>query len=220
MCPYEIMESPSEIETIVMYDRIWRNAPAIRFTQVIHEYLLGKSLPGQPANWLLVAQGLRFRDWRDSPGEGVRIAHRNYKVFMREYERMIGDRAGAIPPGFLISTIGEVTAVNPNLALSILRMVKDRGGGLECPLHLARAYRDCGLDRHALDACQEAVQLAPHSAAARLALGFLMFESRLDGWRDYLALGIKKAEAMSGFNVDHRELRRAASLLSGGREGS
>ena len=100
MCPYEVMESPApnpsdgfsvqdHIESITMYDRVWRNKPAVRFAGAIHEHLLGKGMRlGQPPNWFLVAQGLRLRDWRDSPGLGVRIAHRNYKVFMREYERM------------------------------------------------------------------------------------------------------------------------------------
>ena len=136
MVPYEIMESftPNplygfsaldHIHTITMYDRIWRNKPAIRFAQAIHEYPTGKGfLPDGQPNWFMVAQGLRFRDWRDSPGNGVRLSHRNYKVFMREYERLSSAKA-EISPIFLLSTIGEVTEANPNLALSLLRMARE-----------------------------------------------------------------------------------------------
>jgi glycosyltransferase involved in cell wall biosynthesis len=227
MCPYEIMECPSRmIEAIVMYDRIWRNRPAIRFTQPIHEWLLGKGAsPGRPPNWFMVAQGLRFRDWRDSPGGGVRIAHRNYKVFMREYEvleyqeRMEGTRL--MSPGFLLSTIGEVTEANPSLALSLLRMARERDPGQEHDfsyhLNLGKAYAAGGLDLHALGSFREAVRLSPHSASAHLALGFQMFRSgshREQEWIDRLETGLAEAHARSGFNVDHRELRRAASLLS------
>ena len=221
MCPYEIMESPTQIETIVMYDRLWRNKPSIRFAQAIHECLLGKGkTPANQPNWFMVAQGLRLRDWRDSPGEGVRIAHRNYKVFMREYERMVAARM-EISPGFLLSTIGEVTAANPNLALSLLRMARERDPEQEHDfsyhLNLGRAYAAGGLDQHALGSFQEAVRLCPHSASTHLALGFQMHASgshpELE-WLDRLAMGRAKAHIMSGFNVDHREIRRATALMA------
>ena len=216
MCPYEIMESPTQVETIVMYDRLWRNKHSIRFTQAIHEYLLGKA---GHLNWFMAAQGLRFRDWRDSPGEGVRIAHRNYKIFMWEYERMVAARM-EMSPGFLLSTIGEVTEANPNLALSLLRMARERDPEREFDfgyhLALGRAYAASGLGQHALHHFQEAVRLEPNSVSAHLALGFHMFGSgshcRVE-WIDRLTTGLAKAHAMSGFNVDHRDLRRATALI-------
>jgi glycosyltransferase involved in cell wall biosynthesis len=222
MCPYEIMcpcegmASSAEIETITMYDRIWRYKPAIRFAGAIHEYLTGKGASwGKPPNWILTAQGLRFRDWRDSPGEGVRIAHRNYKVFMREYE------TATLSPGFLLSTIGEVTAANPHLALSFLRIAREHDPELEYDfsyhLNRGRAYAACGLSQHALISFQEAVRLCPHSASAHLALGFQMRESGCGceaEWIDRLTTGLAKAQTMSWFNVNHGDLRRATALIA------
>ena len=233
MCPYEVMESPippadslspipieDRIRTITMYDRIWRNKPSIRFAQPIHEGLTGKgSLPDGQLNWFMVAQGLRFRDWRDSPGDGVRLAHRNYKVFMREHERLAAAKV-EISPAFLLSTIGEVTEANPNLALSLLRMARDLNPKLEQDasyhLSLGKACDRSGLGQHAIGSFKEAVRLAPHSASAHLALGFCLFESGNDRWKwiEHLKTGIAEARARSGFNVDHRDLGRAETMIA------
>jgi tetratricopeptide (TPR) repeat protein len=204
-----------------MYDRIWRNRPSIRFTQAIHEHPTGKGFrPGGQPNWYMVAQGLRFRDWRDSPGEGVRIEHRNYKVFMKEYERLTAARA-EISPAFLLSTIGEVTDANPNLALSLLRMARVQDPKLvkdsSYHLSLGYAYDRSGLDQHALGAFREAVELAPHSASAHLLLGFCLSgsgENRRE-WAGHLETGIEEARARSGFNVNHRDLSMATAMLAG-----
>lgn len=231
MCPYEVMEpfipnplygfsAKDHIHTITMYDRIWRNKSVIRFVQPIHEYLDNKGFhPDGMPNWFMVAQGLRFRDWRDSPGNGVRLNHRNYKVFMREYEKLVAAKA-EISPAFLLSTIGEVTDVNPNLALSLLRMARDLNPRLEDDfsyhLSLGKAYDRSGLDRHALEAFRESVKLAPHSASARLALGFCLFEAGCDRreWFGHLDMAISEAKSRSGFNVDHRDLGRATDMLA------
>ena len=229
--PYEIMESftPNplygfsaldHIHTITMYDRIWRNKPSVRFAQAIHEWPTGKGfLPDGQPNWFMVAQGLRFRDWRDSPGNGVRLNHRNYKVFMREHEKLVAAKA-EISPAFLLSTIGEVTDANPNLALSLLRMARDLNPRLEDDfsyhLSLGKAYDRSGLDRHALEAFRESVKLAPHSASARLALGFCLFEAGCDRqeWFGHLDMAISEAKSRSGFNVDYRDLGRATDMLA------
>ena len=175
---------------------------------------------GQPPNWFLVAQGLKFRDWRDSPGLGVRIAHRNYKVFMREYERMESDRM-EISPAFLLCTIKEVIEANPNFALSLLRMARERDPGQEYDfgyhLNLGRAYAKSGLDSHAVHAFREAARLCPHSPSAHLALGFQLFESGSHHkweWIDQLTTGLAKAHIMSMFNVGHGELRRARAMIA------
>ena len=226
-CPYEICETLGEnvsrpsnppLETISMYDRIWRNKPTIRYTQEIHEYLTGKG-PGPDGrpNWFMVAQGLRFRDWRDSPGVGVRIARRNYKVFMREYERRVAaDRD--MTPSFLLSTIGEVMEADPNFALSLLCVMSTRSPKLLGEvgyLHsLGRAYAKNGLDQHALDTFEAAAKLAPSSPSILLDLGFLEFSVGLPAWKEHLTAGIAKTRIAGGFGVDHRELRRAASLLA------
>lgn len=226
-CPYEICEIPGEgasprpaspaLETISMYDRIWRNRSHIRYTQEIHEYLLGKEAdPSGRPNWFAVAQGLRFRDWRDSPGTGVRIPHRNFKVFMREYERRVAAKMD-LTPSFLLSTIGEVTEANPNFALSLLRMAEERDPKLHLDagyLHsLGRTYAKNGLDQHALGALKEATKLSPSSASILLDLGFQELRMGLPSWKGHLTGGIVKARIAGGFNVDHRELRKAAKLL-------
>jgi hypothetical protein len=59
-----------------------------------------------------------------------------------------------------------------------------------------------------------AVALDPGSATARLSLGLLRHGLGHDGWREDLAAGIARATVMSGFNVDHRDLRRAVALLA------
>ena len=228
MCPYEIMDASGETETITMHDRLWRNRPSIRFDRPIHEHLLGKCIsPSGRPNWLMAARGLGFRDRRDSPGAGVRIAHRNLKVFMREFERLEAAGIG-MDAGFLMSTIGEVTEADPGLALWILDTVRAREPGREMdPSHqlaLGRAHAGCSMnegsrdsvyhDESALEAFARAVALDPGSSTARLSLGLLRHGLGHDGWREDLAAGIARATVMSGFNVDHRDLRRSMSLLA------
>ena len=164
-----------------------------------------------------MAQGLRFRDWRDSPGSGVRIPHRNFKVFMREYERRVAARLD-LTSSFLLSTIGEATEANPNFALSLLRMAKENDPRLLSDagyLHsLGRAYAKNCLDQHALDTFEDAAKRAPSSASILLDLGFQKFSMGRPGWGKHLSEGIEKAHLAGGFNVDHRELRKAANLLA------
>jgi glycosyltransferase involved in cell wall biosynthesis len=93
----------------VLYDRAWRNTPESRFRQAIHEYLwFGDGLQEGLTNLGTV------RDHRDAVG-ACRVPNRNYKVFLAEYERRVG--AGEeLDPVFLGSTLGEVEAVDPELA--------------------------------------------------------------------------------------------------------
>jgi glycosyltransferase involved in cell wall biosynthesis len=227
MCPYEIMGEDGGIQVINMHDRLWRNRPSIRFERVMHERLLGKGYPDGRPNWLMLARGLRIRDRRDSTGKGVRIAHRNFKVFMREYERL---EAGGVrmDTGFLLSTIDDVTVANPSLALWILQMVQarepHRSKDPSFLVDLGRAHVEitgqCGMDERLYHAGMAeadfagAVALDPGSATARLSLGLLRHGLGHDGWREDLAAGIARATVMSGFNVDHRDLRRAVALLA------
>lgn len=80
--PYEIMDGQGNPEWLSMYDRIWRCNSGHRWKQPMHEYLGGKT----GGNTMFVPGGLAVRDWRDSPGEGVRIAHRNLKVLLHTWE--------------------------------------------------------------------------------------------------------------------------------------
>ena len=82
--PYEVYDGKGNLFWLSMYDRLWRRGSGLRWTMPFHEYLHDKTT----ANFVYTPFGLRVRDWRDSPGVGVRIAHRNLKVLLREYEHM------------------------------------------------------------------------------------------------------------------------------------
>jgi len=104
-CPYEVMDpATKEPDHVTMYTRIWRNKPEIRFREACHENVdyLRKS---DGSNWRLVEGGLAFRDWRDSPGDGVSVANRNYKVLLHEYERL--EEEGEEPSTHLLAYLAE-----------------------------------------------------------------------------------------------------------------
>jgi glycosyltransferase involved in cell wall biosynthesis len=123
-CPYEVVYESVAQEGVgkcedgrdgkrvekVLYDRAWRNSPDTRFRQAIHEYLVyGEGLQEGLTNLGTV------RDHRDATGVGCRVPNRNYKVFLAEYERRlcVGEE---LDPVFLMSTIGEVEILDPELA--------------------------------------------------------------------------------------------------------
>jgi glycosyltransferase involved in cell wall biosynthesis len=122
-CPYEVVvesagQAKPELRGVgrdgrwvekVLYDRVWRNATEIRFRQAIHEYLSF----GSPWQEGLTNLGTT-RDHRDAAG-ACRVPNRNYKVFLAEYERRLA--AGEeLDPTFLMSTIGEVEVLDPELS--------------------------------------------------------------------------------------------------------
>ena len=164
VCPYEIMGvipvnsylHPTGIEMITYQDRMWRNKPSIRFYLPLHERLTGRgTLPNGQANWLLTAAGLRFRDWRDSAGLGVRIKHRNFKVLLAEQERLVA-RGEQLDPTSLYDLGCEAIHADPGFALDILGQVP--GAISSCPgregawhemesqwnKDMARAHLACG----------------------------------------------------------------------------
>ncbi len=103
-CPYEVMDpATKERDHVTMYTRLWRNKPEIRFREVCHENVDYLRRP-DVSNWRIVS-GLTFRDWRDSPGAGARVAHRNYKVLLREYERIAS--SGGVPSPHLLVYLAE-----------------------------------------------------------------------------------------------------------------
>lgn len=75
--PYEIYDEGKPV-FLSMQSRLWRRGAHTRWVQPMHEYLRGML----DDRCLHVAQGIRIRDWKDSPGEGVRIQHRNLKVML------------------------------------------------------------------------------------------------------------------------------------------
>jgi hypothetical protein len=157
-CPYEICDGKGEVTWLSMYDRLWRRrsrvSPPLRWVQPCHEMLAGKTAQSV----LYAAQGLRVRDHRDSPGDGVRIAHRNLKVLLWSYEN--GERRlhhGAGRTGYSMAhahlvesfTLAhEAAEVLPELAHELLIGVmmglgsSDPGMRADCLYHLGRVYEE------------------------------------------------------------------------------
>jgi glycosyltransferase involved in cell wall biosynthesis len=121
-CPYEVVHAAGQsgvgrfevgrdgkLVEKVLYDRVWRNIPEIRFRQAIHEYLwFGGDLQEGLTNMGTV------RDHRDLTGS-CRVPNRNYKCFLAEYERRLAVGED-LDSTFLLSTISEVEALDPELA--------------------------------------------------------------------------------------------------------
>lgn len=80
--PYEIYDGRGNLHWLSMYDRMFRRQGA-RWVMPFHEYLHGKDA----RSTIYASGGLRVRDWRDSPGDGVRVAHRNLKVLLWNWEK-------------------------------------------------------------------------------------------------------------------------------------
>jgi len=219
LCPYEVMISNThDAEILTFQDRIWRNKPTIRFTQIMHERLSGKGLlPNNETNWIFAAGGLRFRDWRDSAGNGIRIAHRNYKVFLTEYERLEA-RNEKMDPLSMFNMGDEAIEADPNFAVSLLKESwgdELRNMGMEPSYHynLGRAYHACGIVDHAEDSFKKAVEVSSDSAMSLLALGLLEWELCSRGWRDTLVAALKAIDKQFLYNVRLSDLRKAEELL-------
>ena len=161
-CPYEICDGSGNVTWLSMYDRLWRrwgqgHAP-LRWVQPCHEMLAGKTA----GSVLYAAQGLRVRDHRDSPGEGVRIEHRNLKVLLWNYEN--GERRhyhGAARTGYSMAyahlverfTLAhEAAEVLPDFAndllCGVIQVLGDSDPGMlsDCYYHMGRAYEARGSD--------------------------------------------------------------------------
>jgi hypothetical protein len=188
--PYEVCDGRGEVEWLSMYDRMWRRAPSggspsMRWTVPFHEYLNHKT----PQNTVYAPQGLRVRDWRDSPGEGVRIEHRNLKVLLWNWERggrRLDTSSGDIQAGrpgelqycdyrsSLVETFTlahEAVQVFPEFARTLLEYVvrrlpvDDVGMLSDCYYHLARALEQLGDHVGAMAEYEVADETSPHTQA-------------------------------------------------------
>ena len=165
-CPYEICDGRGNVTWLSMYDRLWRrvsgrrgygkHGPGLRWVQPCHEMLSGKDVN----NVVYAAQGLRVRDHRDSPGAGVRVAHRNLKVLLWNYENGESRQYhGAGRTGYstahahLVETFTlahEAAEVLPEFALELLAFVMKKLGDsdplmlADCHYHAARALETRG----------------------------------------------------------------------------
>lgn len=116
--PYEVMETPDDIEYVTLYTRLWRNVPGVRFREVCHENVdWCRRLDA--SNWTIAGRGLTFRDWRDCRGDGARVPHRNLKVLLRQYRRHQVE--GTRPSPHLLAYLADESAeVLPGLALQVV----------------------------------------------------------------------------------------------------
>lgn len=116
-CPYVVMDGWGEALWVEMYTRIWRNRPRTRFRGACHEnvdWLRGAEFPRE-ANWLMVPQGLSFRDHREAPRHPLR----NLKVLLRELERL--ETTSERPTAHLaLYLAAEAARPWPSLAIEVL----------------------------------------------------------------------------------------------------
>jgi len=213
VCPYEIVGQDSCLEIVTYQDRLWRNKPSVRFHLPLHERLSGR----RDGNWLISAAGLRFRDWRDSAGMGVRIAHRNFKVLLAARERLVA-RGGDLEPPSLYDLGNEALGVDPEFALGMFDLVRDvfasrREDAALWHKDVARARQSAGDLDGALSAYRASIEIHPRMAASWLGLGLLEHEMGQDGWEDDLESAIRIADETGRFNVSLPDLAGARGLL-------
>ena len=177
--PYEIYDGQGNYFWLSMYDRLWRRQSGLRWSQVCHEYLNGKTAE----NTLYVPSGLRVRDWRDSPGQGARIAHRNLKVLLFNHER---DSRRSVPVTewsaqefvFRFTLAHEAVEVFPKLAYELLdscieylwlagspESPPDKTMLSDCYYHLGRLAEFQGDVDVALASYEKADEFNPHLQA-------------------------------------------------------
>lgn len=181
-CPYEIFDGRGAIAWLSMYDRMWRRVPTdggkpLRWERTNHEYLLGKT----EKNTLYTAQGLRVRDWRDSPGVGVRVNHRNIKTLLLEQESI---KTGSVG-GFtnedcvcdllrLFTLAHEAVDLFPEYAIGLFKEISTRVDSSDvamlsdCLYHTGRALEVMDMPLAAVRSYEEANALSPHVQALLL----------------------------------------------------
>lgn len=211
MAPYEVMDN-GQVDRVEMYTRIWRNSPAIRFREVLHENVDHVRRP-DGSNWLMAPGGLMFRDWRDSPGAGVRPVHRNFKVLLHEYERL--KREGEVPGRHLLLYLAEegIDAL-PELSLQVLGEIGVMTEDDRTWYHVISAR--C-LDRlgRPMDAVEE-YAIASSRGHRRAALLLAMLKQRLgiSSWREALQAEIPRCQQrLYPFGASNKELAQARQLL-------
>jgi hypothetical protein len=191
-CSYEVADGRGDVDHVELYTRLWRNKPKIRFREVCHENVDWCRKHDVP-NWLAVPSGLAFRDHHDSPGRGTRLAHRNLKVLLREYEHL--ETVGGRPSAHLVMYLAQETArVLPDLAqeaLAWMATLVDELDRAEAAWY--HAVRGEQLEASGdVDAALAAYSLAAQGGFDRSALLHARLLHRLgrDGWCEALATAI------------------------------
>jgi len=209
-----------------MYARLWRRNQ-IRWAQPMHEYLT----PVLPQNTLFVAQGLRVRDWRDSPGDGVRLTHRNLKVLLHDWENgerktlssaeelhaydvykftLAHEAAEVFPSWCRVIHLGLM----PHFAKNDHNMLSD------CHYHLGRSFEAERNFKAAVEAYLAADEVVPHTQALLCALRALECDDEV---KDFMLAGQLREKILTRtgmgsqdplpFNCDLKLLRKLRTQL-------
>ena len=221
MSPYETMSTPNGAslapEHTSLYTRLWRHSDAIRFAEVCHENIDHARQP-DGSNWLIAHNGLVVCDWRDSTNP--RAPHRNYKILLREYERLMEENE--LPSRHLLFYLGEEgIEPDPMFVITVLLPLigseeRDLGLSLEdriwSYLIEGRCWSKMEHVNLATSAFEQAVLLG--SSRALLLLGMLRFKAKMDGWRADLenSLGVCERK-MWPFGASRTEIETARSML-------
>lgn len=194
--PYEVMDGQGIPERVWMCDRIWRrNQPGLtgfnshRWKQPMHEYLGGKN----SGNTMFVPGGLAVRDWRDSPGEGVRVAHRNLKVLLYNWDNIdlrFGARWALLNDLIYVFTLAhEAAEIFPEWSRELLANVivrldpTDVGMLSDCHYHKGKSLEAEGRIDDALAAYEEADKVFPHLQALLRAWVLTPSVQMKEGWK-------------------------------------
>ena len=216
-CPYEIMDGKGEIEQRQIYDRFWRNGK-VHCVETMHEYFPEKN----NINHLIMLQGMSFRDWRDSPGDGIRLHLRNYKILLGEYERReqtgMSFVSNSSDVRFLFTLGHEAVNAEPNFARHVLALASLLNGSSFLPeaeiiFHQARAYEiedELVLAR----SCYEKAASLGKDIIFNLHLGMLQKKMGDLDWQKTLKKAVVAAKTSSMYNIPLKMLREAEKLIS------
>ena len=208
MCMYEVMAG-SKIDYVTSHHFFWRNKPEHRFRYVLHEHVPGRRVDG--SNWLVAQRGLLFRDWRDCPGTGVRVPHRNFKVLLLEHERLVAS-GRPVPSHITITLADEGVDVDPEFALSL---VPD---ALAFPEALGWVHYIRGACLEKLGRREEALVsyvLAGEAQELRglLRSGLMRHELGMPGHREILMSALHKRQVAASCLIANTDVERVTRLL-------
>lgn len=213
MSPYETMNGQA-IEHTSMYSRLWRRKQEISFKGVCHENIDHHRV-SDGSNWIMTPGGLTTRDWRDSIGQGIRPAYRNFKVLLAEFERRAA-RAEPVDNHLVLFLADEAASFLPVYALQLLDGVSELS-----PVDRMWMHVIAGLSRARLwqfsDAEREyAAAAALGSPRAALLRARLMAGRRAHGWRGHLESAISESQKkMWPFGASNVEVAEAREILAG-----
>jgi len=217
--PYEICDG-GKIVRLEAYARMFRREGLV-WKGVCHEYAAGQS----PKSTLYSLSGLRVRDWRDSIGEGARIAHRNLKVLLHAWEH--GERKTISASEdlqddliFRFTLAHEAVEVFPDIARTFLDQVVsrldpgDKGMWSDCYYHLGRVAEILESYSEARDVYAAADEKSPNLQAL---LRLYALEDKLGNVDGCRVLRGKIFERVSGGNTPlNCDLRLLARILGKG----